>query len=113
MEEEEELDASDGGTVKRHAGDTVDPVSDLSKDSVGRGNISFAETAGRFEGLDEPAQVRRQEMMDNVQALREQVLAMEAALAEMASTMEDIQSSSMAGTRQDVDGDGSTEGPDS
>ena len=113
LEEDEELDACDRGTVKRHAGDTVDPVSDLSKDSVERGDISFAENAGRFEGLDEPAQAQRQEMMDNVQALREQVLAMEAALAEMASTMEDIQSSGMAGARQDVDGDSSTESPDS
>mmetsp|Transcript_6925 Transcript_6925/g.42270 ORF Transcript_6925/g.42270 Transcript_6925/m.42270 type:complete len:350 (+) Transcript_6925:4171-5220(+) len=111
-EVDEESDACDCGTVKRHAGDTVDLVSDLSEDSVGRGDSSFAEYAGRSEGSVGPAQPQRQEMMDSVQALREQVLAMEAALAEMASTMEDIQSSSMVGTREDVDSDDSPEGLD-
>lgn len=112
-EEEEELDACDHGTVKLHAGDNVDLVSDLSEDSVGGGHSSFAENAEGFEGLDAPAQARRQEMMDSMQALRDQVLALEASMAEMASTMEDIQSSTMVFTRQDVDGNDSTEGLDS
>lgn len=101
--EVQEDEGTASGTVKRGARDIASPAYDPFRDSSRSSGSSWLGDTRQKEEGEEKAEVQRQELLDNVQVLREQVEAMEAALAAMATTMDDIQSSRGGAIARDVD----------